>query len=83
MKIYSPIASKEESTELEFYLKIFLGKFYVYGYFAYVCAACVCSAYGGQKGASDCLELELQTILSSPVGDEKDTWVFQRSNKCS
>lgn len=48
MKIYSPIASKEESTELEFYLKIFLGKFYVYGYFAYVCAACVCSAYGGQ-----------------------------------
>ena len=42
----------------------YLFLFYVYGCFAsvYVFAPCACCASGGQKGASDCLEL--QTVLS-------------------
>jgi hypothetical protein len=42
---------------------------YMYGCFAcmYLCAACTCSAFRIQKRASDPLELEFQTVVSTRV----------------
>ena len=38
---------------------------------------------GGQKAASDPLELELQMIVSSHAGAETRTWVLWKSSQCS
>lgn len=49
---------------------------YVYECFACTkaCAPLACSAFRGQKGASDSLELELQMVVSLHVGVENQTW---------
>jgi hypothetical protein len=41
-----------------------------------MCTPCVLSALGGQREASDLLELELQMVVSDHVGAGNQTWVF-------
>lgn len=36
----------------------------------------------GQKRASDALELELQLVVSLPVGAGNSAWVFCKRSKC-
>lgn len=46
----------------------------------YVCALCVCSAYRGQKGALDPLELKFQVVLSCHVDAGSQTEVLCKSS---
>lgn len=59
--------------------------------FPYVCVH-ACSAYmhigalhacGGQKKASDSLELEVQMLVSHHFGSRTQTWFFWKSSQCS
>lgn len=45
--------------------------------------ACMHGVHGGQKGASEPLELELQMVASHHVDAGNWTWVGWESNKCS
>lgn len=60
-------------------------KIYMCGCFICVCmclyTTCVLGAYGGQKKASDPLELELQMKKSYHVGCGNLTWVLYKSGK--
>lgn len=41
------------------------------------------AVHGGQKSASDLLELELQMVVSCHVGAGNQTWVPQKSSQGS
>lgn len=43
----------------------------------------MCSAYRGKKRSSYSLELELQTVVTHPVGAGNKTRIPWKSNKCS
>lgn len=44
---------------------------------------CVLGALGGQKSASDPLELELNMIMSGHVGSGNQIWFLWKSNECA
>ena len=48
-----------------------------------LCAPHLCSTRRGQKRTSEPLELELQMVVTHPVGAGKQTQVLQKSSKCS
>jgi hypothetical protein len=55
-----------------------------FGYI-YVSVLCVCmpGACGGQKRASDPLELELQMVVNCHVSSGNQIWVLWKNNQCS
>lgn len=59
---------------LFFFFKIFLNFLNVHWLFAHMC---------GCVKVSELLELELQTVVSSPVGTGNETWVLCKSNQYS
>lgn len=54
-------------------------------YFMFYVHICLCTAYsyGGQKRATNHLELELEMIVSHGVASENQTSVLWRSSQCS
>lgn len=48
----------------------------------HICAAHACSHCRSQKRATDALETESHTVVSSPVGAGNRTQVFCKSSRC-
>lgn len=59
--------------------------FYMYGCFAfmYTCAPCACSTRGGQKGASDILDLEIEMVVRLHMGAGSQTLSYLKKQLCS
>jgi len=51
--------------------------------YVYMYTLCMVGAWGGGKGVSSFLELELQTIVSHHVSARDQTWVLCKSDQGS
>lgn len=65
---------------LLFYFILCVWMFYLY---LCLCTACVCRTYRGQKKALDLLVLELQMVVSHPIGSGSWSYVLWKNNQYS
>lgn len=63
--------------------KYLMFSFHVYECFASVCTTCKSGAHGGQKSASDLLEMEFQVFVNQRIGSENQSLVSYKSSEYS